>query len=57
MFKINLPPKPKSPAPRQHEIIDGFEVWRHGRTWNAQKWPQTMSAPTKQAIVKMIRNR
>jgi hypothetical protein len=56
-MNINLAPKPKSPAPRQHEIIDGFEVWRHGRTWNAQKWPQTMSASTKQAIVKMIRNR
>ncbi len=56
MFKINLAPKVKTPAPRQNEFIDGFEVWRRGRTWHAQKWPCVMSASTKRAIVEMIRN-
>ena len=54
-MKINLSPKAPAPAPRRHEIIDGFEVWRSGRAWNAHKWPRTISAPTKRAIVEMIR--
>ena len=55
-MNINLAPKVQTPASRRHEIIDGFEVWHNGRGWHALKWPCTMTAPTKQAIVKMIRN-
>ena len=55
-MNINLAPKTKTPAQPFHGFIDGFEVWRRGRTWHAQKWPCVMSAPTKRAIVEMIRN-
>jgi hypothetical protein len=55
-MKISLP-KTTRPAHRSQpkpEVINGFEVWKQGGEWHALKWPRSMTANTKKAIVKMI---
>ena len=54
-MKIHIGKTP-SPTRKLNKVynIEGFEVWRKGKTWDALKWPRAMEANTKRAIVRMI---
>ena len=54
-MKIQIGKTP-SPTRKLNKVynIEGFEVWRKGKTWHALKWPRAMEANTKKAIVRMI---
>ena len=54
-MKIHIGKTP-SPTRKLNKVynIEGFEVWRKGKTWHALKWPRAMEANTKKAIVRMI---
>ena len=54
-MKIHIGKTP-SPTRKLNKVynIEGFEVWREGKTWHALKWPRAMEANTKRAIVRMI---
>ena len=52
-IRIGKTPRPTRKLNKVYNI-EGFEVWREGKTWHALKWPRAMEANTKKAIVKMI---